>query len=240
MKRNLIIMALCLYSISAFAQISVIQAEKSPFEIERLTKTASICYDKQKGTYELCIHSSNRFEKAYATLILGKSVDEAAASLVNLHAAMENVDTYFNIKDYNFYVANKQRIDIIPSGNIESSVGTYSITSELIGIAIEWLVVRKNLTVGYNCTIGVCSIFERTGYYYVSIPKYNVNNILIQLESSDTSVYNFELITSSKSEGYVLTNIEIGKLKSWIMSGGILHSDDADFILKIADSTPQE
>ena len=239
MKKKLIILVLCLCSISLFSQIPVIKAEQSPIEVERLTKTASISYDRQKGIYELLVYSSNYFEKEYATLNLGKSVDEAATSFVNLHAAMGNVDTYFKINNYIFYVANKQRIDIIPSGNIESSAGTYSITSELIGIGIEWLIVRKNLSVGYNCTISIRDIFERSAYYDVSIPQYNVKNILIRLENSDPDTYDFKLLTPSTRPGYILTNDEVDKLKSWIQSGGIRPSDDSDFVVKIASSLNQ-
>ena len=135
-----ILLFLCMLPMLTLAQIAPVKTYDKPYEF-----IAHIIYlDKKTNIYYLHIQSDNDFEDKVFRYKIGKNSKEAATSIANLYAVLENEDQMFNLGSYQFISKWGMSIQMIKSGDFYYTAGDYSISKYEMRNAIKQLITNYN------------------------------------------------------------------------------------------------
>lgn len=217
MKKNCLVLLLCLLTLPIMAQVINIQSTPNRFEFIG----ENIMYDTQAKRYDLVIRSDNRFEEKTAYISLGKTQSEILTSFKNLGAAVQKVKTNFNVAGYTVYVLDDPGDAYISNtGKLAHTAGIYHLTSLLLGSALIELARERNWSLGSEITV---SLWED---YFVSLnvilKDYKADDYL-HLSLSDYKVRFSDWFKAK--EGDILKAWQIAIIKSKI-EGGVIDNDE--------------
>ena len=123
MKRTITLIAILCAFLTSNAQIKPIQAEEKSYELIG----TSVLYWKKESRYEYIVRSSNRYDRTMVHFQLGKTLEQAVASLENLEAAYKKPNTQFKLDGRTCIVEDEDWIRIQKTGDIQYMAGTYMI-----------------------------------------------------------------------------------------------------------------
>ena len=123
MKRTITLIAILCAFLTSHAQIKPIQAEEKSYELIG----TSVLYWKKESRYEYIVRSSNRYDRTMVHFQLGKTLEQAVASLENLEAAYKKPNTQFKLDGRTCIVEDEDWIRIQKTGDIQYMAGTYMI-----------------------------------------------------------------------------------------------------------------
>ena len=140
-----ILLLLCLLPFIGFAQIGPIETYDKPYEL-----IGRIIYlDKKSDMYYLYIRSDNQFEDYVVTYKIGSNAKEAATSIANLYATLNNKDQRFKVGSYEFCVLSDWYIQVI---GLSNKAGNFGISKYEMESSI------KKLITDYGANYGEVSI----------------------------------------------------------------------------------
>ena len=127
-----------------FAQIAPVRTYDKPYEFIG----QNIYLDKKTSTYYLHVQSDNEFEDRVVRYKIGNTGKEAAKSIANLYATLENSDQLFDVGPYQFMVRDGWYIQLVKRGDFYYTAGNYNITKYNMNTAVRTLITNYDAAYG--------------------------------------------------------------------------------------------